>query len=511
MRAVTWAGRVAALVVALPLSGCAGMAGGYDVAPNGLARGDDELRRALAFEADATYRSVIEGERDLPDDDLLRLLYAGVAGRYAGAHRESSRLLDLASYLAEDRVTRSASREALSMITSDRALPYVPGRTERLMIPYLSALNFIEAGDLEGAAVEARRIEALLDRIDDGYEPAEVPDQSRFLHYFAGVIFAAAGDRNAAGVAFRRAGPVTGSLGAASFDGSDGPDGLAGGVADAASDSLGDVIVLVERGFVPHRVEQSVAVVLPPAQVEMLTDGSVGEKVVAATEAAARILATASYLYGDRSGYYRDAGYRAPVRLDPWRDDECRDGTWRRAGDRCRVPRNADGEEVDEAPYVLSVAWPVLYQEPPAPAPVRVRAGDRAVDAMARLDLSSLTRADFDAQRAELVARTVVRAAAKLAISSGLEDAVAEKDETAGRVVGILANMGALLTERADTRCWHLLPATVSMVRLRLPAGTHTLTLETEDAGDDGARPVALGTVEVRPGATTFLSTRLWR
>ena len=54
-----------------------------------------------------------------------------------------------------------------------------------------------------------------------------------------------------------------------------------------ADDSTGEVVVLVERGFVPHRVEQSVVIVLPPAQVGLLTDGSAGEKAAAAVEAAA--------------------------------------------------------------------------------------------------------------------------------------------------------------------------------------------------------------------------------
>ena len=43
---------------------------------------------------------------------------------------------------------------------------------------------------------------------------------------------------------------------------------------------------------------------------------------------------------------------------------------------------------------------------------------------------------------------------------------------------GILTNIGTMLTERADTRAWHLLPGSISLVRLRLPAGTHDLTVE---------------------------------
>jgi hypothetical protein len=476
------AGGVAVLAAALSLTACASAFEGYDLAPNGLPVQEDALRRELAFEAADAYASVIEGERDLPEDDLLRLLYAGIAGRYAGAYEESSRLLDLASYLAEDRVTRSVSRGALSLITNDRALAYIPGRTERLMIPYVSALNYLDAGDPGGAAVEARRIEALLDRYDEDTAPDEIPESSRFFHRFAGIVFELAGDRNAADVAYRRA--RAGDAGGAVEVAGNGDPATA-----TAEDSIGEVVILVERGFVPHRVEQSVVVLLPPAQARKLRDGSIGDKVAAGAAAATRILAAAHLLYGDRSGYYRDRGYRRTVRLEPWRGDSC---------DDC--------EDVDS--YLLRVSWPVLYQEPVPAHPVRVRAGELGVDAMARLDVADGYRRDFEGQRAAILARTVVRAASKIALAEAAEDAVSKEDETAGRVVGVLAEVGALLTERADTRSWHLLPASVSIVRLRLPAGSHELTLALDGADRRG---VSLGPVEVRPGRTAFVTHRLWR
>jgi hypothetical protein len=489
-------GRVAALAAALPLLGCAAMVGGYDVAPNGLTRDEDAFRRTLAFEAPKAYNSIINGDGTLPEDDLLRLLYAGIAGRYAGAHGESSRLLDVASYLSEDRVSTSLSREALSLLSSDRALAYVPGRTERLMIPYMAALNYLDRRDYQGAAVEARRIEALLDQLHGGTPYEERPAANRFLHLFTAAVFEAAGDWNAADVALRRAGRSQGA-GETPWAGNDaGPSGPDG----AVWEGHGDVIVLVERGFVPHRVEQSVIVVLPPEQAKMLKDGSVGEKALAAVEAASRILITASHYYGDRSSLYHDPGYRSPIHLEPWRQDRCRDGVWVDAGGRCA---EVDDEELGNA-YLLRVAWPVLFQEPLPAAPLRVRAGELGADVIADYDLARGIRGDFDDQRATTLARTVARAATKMALASTVEQSIGKRDETAGQIAGFLTNLGTLMSERADTRGWHLLPGGISMVRLRLPAGDHDLTLEAS-----GAR--SLGTVTVRPGETTFLSTRIWR
>ncbi len=486
-------GRVAVLAAALPLSGCAALFGGYDVAPNGLPQSEATLRHDLESQPAAAYASVIEGDRELPDDDLLRLLYAGTAGRYAGEHREGAHLLDLASYVADDRVTTSVSRELLSLVASDRALAYAPSRTERLMIPYLAAATYLEAGDLQGATVEARRIEALLDRIADrdgtNGEGAGLPaGDRRFLHTFAATIFEAAGDRSAAEVAYRRAGLQE--------------DAAVQRVAGTLpGDSMGEVVVLVESGFVPHQVEQSVVVVLPPWQLAMLTEGSAGEMALAATEAAARVLLTANQLYGDRSGYYRDRGYRHPVHLEPWDARDPRD---------CRE-RGDDGCERSYGnPYLLRISWPVLFQETAAAAPVRVRTGELGVDALARFDVAARTRQDFEAQRGTMVARTMLRAASKVALSAAAQNAVEKKDAAAGQLVGFLANVGTLLSERADTRCWHLLPGTVSMARLRLPPGTHELTVDL-DQGTGTGRTLSLGTATVTAGGTTFVTHRIWR
>lgn len=484
----------AAFFAAGVLTGCASVFGGYDLAPNGLPRPEAELRRELAREPEAAYQEVVEGERELPDDDLLRLLYAGTTGRYSGHYREATQLLDVAGYVAEDRVTLSVSRQALSFVTSDRALQYTPSQTERLMIHYTAAAAFLEAGDLGGAVVEARRIEALLDTYDEGVPRTETPASSRFFHHFAATIFHAAGEANAAAVAYRRAGRPAGPPGAGiptlAVPGPETPDAFAA----VPDDSLGEVVVLVERGFVPHRVEQSVVIAIPPFHMKALTEGSAAGKAAAAAATAARILAAGTG-HGPRSFYFDDRGYRRTLHLQPYRD-QC--GGW-------NEPGWCDG---DWDPYLLRVSWPVLFDDPGDGSSVRIRAGDATVDATTRLDVSAGVRADFAGQIDAILARTVFRAAAKMVLSRAAEGAVAERDEAASRIVGLLVNLGTLLTERADTRSWHLLPGSVSLVRVRLPAGTHELAIE-----GDGllGRDTRLGEVDVRPGRATFVTHRIWR
>src|SRR5690606_617731 len=125
--------RPAALLLALALRGCAGLFGSFDVAPSGLRGSDDRLRRMLeAGRADAALAQLEPKGKADPGDALLRALYEGTIARYAGEYEASSAAFELAVELAEDRYTTSISRSALSLITSDRTLPFEPSPSERL-------------------------------------------------------------------------------------------------------------------------------------------------------------------------------------------------------------------------------------------------------------------------------------------------------------------------------------------------------------------------------------------
>jgi hypothetical protein len=163
------------LLLALGAAGCARLFRPYDLAPSGLQRQDDGLRRMLAAGQAGLALQRLAPERDAPSDDLLRHLYLATAAHYAGQYEQSNLHLHAAGELADDRIAKSISRNALSLISSDRVLPYEPGRTERLLLPYYGALNYLRLGSMEGAVVEARRLAFLLQQYEHGMAPAEKP------------------------------------------------------------------------------------------------------------------------------------------------------------------------------------------------------------------------------------------------------------------------------------------------------------------------------------------------
>lgn len=469
------AARVATLVCALAVGGCAGLRG-TDLAPSGLPRDQDALRRLLvAGQADSAL-SRLTASDPVEGDPLLRYLQAAVAALHSGDGMATALLFEAADPLLEERLTPSLSGHALSFVASDRSLAWTPSPTERLLIPYYAARARLAAGDLEGAAVEARRLSAQLERAadeDDGPRAG----LAGALRLFAGSVFEAAHERNDALVSYRHAALLLPGMAIDTLPGS-------------PADSMAELVVLVEQGFVAHRVPQSLNLVLAPWEGRRLRAG----EATAMSGVTARVLAAASGPWAARAG--TELFVAAPT--------ECADCD----RDRRRDHDDDDhDDEDDDDPYLLRVAWPALRRTAApgvrVPAAITTAAGDPC-PVFALADVTDGVAADFDAARGGILARAVLRAAAKYALVRAAKSEVSEKDETAGRIVGIVANAGTALLEQADTRSWHLLPDRMIIARLRLPPGEHRLRLTFSDGST-----ADLGALHLAPGIT-FHSARLW-
>lgn len=510
---------LAVLALALTLGGCARIFGSHDIARSGLSRPDEHLRRLLAAQQADSAGARLARQEGAPADELLRLLYSGVVAHYAGRYEESATALDRAAALAEDRYTRSLTRGALSLVSSDLALAYQPSRTERLLIHYYGTLNYLRRNDLEEAAVEARRLSQLL----QAYEESGVDEALRglhgILHSFAGAAFEAAGEHNDADVAHRRALALSGDAAAAV------PPAEA-----ARSDSAGQVIVVLEEGFVAHRVEQELVLVLLPEDVAGLAGGDEAGRTAAAADVAARVLAQAFRAAGESEpgeGRPRRLMVTLPAGQPQAASAQCRPregaqggGPGQAAGGAAPAAAQAPDSASNRAcpkkrernPYFLKIAWPVYRSSAPREHRAAAIVVDSAGAAPVQLagDVSRAAVQEFQQQRALLLARLVARAASKLALTRAVEREAGEEKEALGRVLGLVTNLGTLLLERADTRSWHLLPGRVGVARLRLPPGRHTVTVVLDAAGERSGRRLELGTIDLRPLEIRFLTARLW-
>ncbi len=568
-------------------------------------------------------------------DDLLRLMQRGLLLHYAGRYEESNEVLQQAEVMIDERYTKSVSRALLSMVTSDRALAWVPGDTERMMVNYYGALNYLALGDLDEASVEARRLSRLLELGEDDEIEAGERQMRLTLRYFAAAVFETSGNHNDAGVAYRHIwlpgeaipdsplrprfvdvydvempekepseapldfdaalDSIMARLASDSIrtdgltdltdpesvpiadepaepdslpipEGPADPDGL------AVPDSLleppfeitgrgGDVVILLEHGFVAHRVERSSSVPVFPLEADAMHDPDAEVRFATASCVASR---------GFKDRYdFNEILSRSDA---DWRTDP--DG-------QCRVPgarpfrrdsdESEDSDEPEEryaAPFAMRVAWPEMISsglptdlavlslsvaadarplqlasldagpetaaamvvpadpdtglltdaaqadETAAPTSDRPSGATPPVPAMAkpamRGSVSGAVTEEFEDQLGGIMIKMVARTALKYELARGLEKELDKKNETLGDIAFFTANAAAALFERADTRSWHLLPDEVSVVRLRLPPGVHPLSLQVETDDEGGTRLIDLGEVEVRDGSVRVLSARVW-
>jgi Uncharacterized protein conserved in bacteria len=425
----------------LSATGCATLRAtfaGYATGRDGITRTQERLRDALA---DQDFVKALDWRED---DALLQLLTTGATTYYAGQFARSAAVLDTAALLADDRITASLSKDGLALVTNDMARPYQPRRTERLFIPYYAMLAYARLGAWSDAAVEARRLVALLEQFGEDRDDAE-----RSLHgtleHLAGAVFERAGDRDAARVAYRVAHELRNTLAESIAPGS---------IADE-----GELLLVVERAFVAHRATET---------IDLRLDDDHEEHDVAR---------------------YDSAGRRRPLPLSQY-------GASSFASTRRR--------HHDDDDYHVTIAFPVLRRSPrPWGGDVRVTVDDLPVDGIAASAVvDDASAVDERRERTALAVRAAARAAAKFAVTKAIE-------EKKGEVAGKLANLGASLLERADVRSWHLLPQEISLIRVRVPAGTRAVRLQ---AGEGWAvRTVELGNVVVRRGEMSIVPVRLWR
>jgi uncharacterized protein len=428
---------------------------------------------------------------------------------HAGRPAESNRLFEWAEQEADRRHTRSVSRNVGSLVVSDRVLTYLPSAGEMAIIPYYRMLNYLALGQIDGAAVEARKSSAYLARLA-GRGAGEPCLGFGLVQYLAGQVYAAAGERNDALVSLRHAERSFQACGRA---GSTAPAGFAADLWQAAAalglhefaDSVaerytldlptlaadeGDVIVLLEHGFAAHRVQQDLYVPLLTSDVGGIEDGERASALATAGRITTAL--AAAMLVGSESHHLWE---RNSWTLSP--DIYGRDPSHR--------------VTAAEVAYMMRLAWPVMRLEASRAPTARLTINGEVVDAPAFEDVSARLVRDLESRRAGILGRMVARGVIKYVASREAEEAAEKKGgEILGAIIGAVTNAAAVAMEQADTRSWSLLPDQIAVARLRLPAGEHRVQVEVLDAQRMVNRVVDLGTVTVRSGERTFVSQRVW-
>jgi hypothetical protein len=411
------------------------------------------------------------------DPDVLALLQEGLLAYYVGEYPASVAAFDSAATKIDDQFTKSISKEALAFLSNDQSRPYDGYPGEQALMHIYAALAYLADGNRASALVETRAASTKLERLEQVRENREAYTRDAFAEWMAAMLYAEDDDANACLVSCRRA--LTAYLEAGEAWGQPLPDafvddyvrwadrfgfsdegreisekyGERGPGARRLGRGEGEVVLLYESGWVDHLEEARISFPILESDRYSSNDD----------------WATNVYARGPRGVYV--------------------------------APRNV------KIAYWLDVAWPVLSTSQSVLVQARV-----SVDSLTAMtepvhDVSSIFRVTFEEGSGTRAIRTIARGLAKYAAVEAIDD----DEDTTRQIASFIANIFAAGTEVADTRSWTMLPDRIHIARLRLPEGTHRISVEVLDAQGRIGQRLEFEDVRVVRGSRTILHHRSFR
>ena len=384
----------------------------------------------IALEAGQPEKAYTNLQENAPKkSDIPFLFELGLVAHYANHFQESNAAFDQAGDIAEDRYTKSVSKEAISLVTSDQMRPYPGTRYERLLSHYYRTINYVYLNQLDGALVECRRATALINYFKGEDEKYDFFGAA-FLAHLSAVLFEATGEWNDAYISYKQA--------AEYYQNASEKTGV------EMPEDIGHSLVRLARklGFVDEmeRYEEQYGEFSPrPAN-------------------------TGELILFYESGYVPPKGEETlmfPILKKDDVDDEKFVPTL--------IGRQGMVYEDIELEYLLRVAIPTIDSYRPLLSGIEVAVGEVKTNGVLVEDVENIAIETFNSQRPIILLRTLLRAVGKYLLY--------RKANKENEALGLLVNLAGVVTEQADTRSWQTLPNQIFMVRMPLPADTHTLNL----------------------------------
>jgi len=156
-------------------------------------------------------------------------------------------------------------------------------------------------------------------------------------------------------------------------------------------------------------------------------------------------------------------------------------------------------------PTIAPIKVPLVMRSPNRVENVQVFVnGQHAGRTETITDIGSLAVQQYEAVYPQILGRAVARRALKKAIVYGGKEVAGISGSAIANLLMDVGGVAWEATEAADTRCWGLLPNTIQVLRLELPAGTHQIALmPTGSLGTSGRREEQ--SVTIVKGRNTYM------
>jgi hypothetical protein len=442
VRRLVWA-----LAWALCLS-CAGYSDSTKTARSALDAGNPGLALEL-YDKQLKVDSAEQLPEKVGGDNTLLLLERSMVLQELEKYKLSSRDLEVADKQVEVLdFSRGAMDDIAKYMFSDSSGPYKAPFYEKLLINTQNMLNYLQAGDLNGARIEARRLAVMQSYIADheGQGASLIGPGS----YLAGFIFEKSGDSQEAlryydealaFESFESLAPVVVRLAARASYRTPRIKKVLDAAGDAAATSSeggsGELLVVVNHGRVPAKEARRIPVGLA------LTYAS---------------------------------GFISPSNA-------------------------ARANQLAAQGLVTWVNYPVLGKERKTTAPQLLVDGKQQPLELA-LSVDEEAAKAWDDARGAIVASAITRMITRVVTGE------ATRKVAGGGLVGALLSLGTQATLTAtdvpDTRSWETLPARIDIARLSLPSGKHDVSIS---AGGMDRKT----TIQLEPGGWGVVSATVLR
>lgn len=400
---------------------------------------------------------------------VLYLMEKGMILYYAGRYEDSNKAFEEAEILSDELYTKSISREAGALLTSDNILPYEGEKFERALIHYYRAMNYVHLKLPDSALVECRKVTLLLQKYRDETEgKGTAYSDDAFMQYLAGVLFEWQGEFNDAFISYR-----TSEKAYEKYEKEYGipqPSTLKNDLlrlskaldfteeheyylkkynttyTQSDEEKIGELILIYENGMAP--IKTAAELVFPILKADNLS-----------------------------------------AKTDVWRySGELRGRAGRKYGDV-------------ELEYLLRVSIPQYVSNKPKIAYMKARIDGIQKSSELIQDVEAIALKNFAEREPMILLKTIARG-----ITKYLAFRTARNKQ--GEGLGLLVNILNIATESADTRSWLTLPNNFGLIRMSLPPGKYNLQLSFFNSNNQQIDSAIINDVEIKEGGFTFLGYR---
>jgi len=377
-------------------------------------------------------------------DQMLYYLNKGTLLHYQGDYAASNQQFESAKSLMDKLSAISLLEQTGSIMVNDTMKSYEGVPNEQLLIYAFEELNYLQSGNVDEAAVEARQFD-IKQRLIAGKDLSAKYLYGAFVRYLNGMTYEEVGESDSARIDYRKA--VDGYKAQSSFTGFGVPAAL-------------------------------------KADLDRLENPQTKSRPVAAGESA-----------GSKT-QFSDARNNGEVVFI------LNDGLGPTLAENIVSVANPDPQH---GTAILSVAVPKFVQRPVPVARFEISDGSESATSELVEDVNAIARKSLEDRLPAITARAVARMLAKNAVAKKIKN----QSENAGSgalLLSIVTDVGAIVSERADTRSWSLLPGNFLMARLSLPPGTHDLKVAYYDNSGNVLATRDYDAVRVMAGRKVFLS-----